>query len=283
MNLNDKALLVQLSISQWTARKYDKRVTEQVAQANGTTTAVGRYNKSLLPCGAALDTVHAKTAYIRKRYYDNTLPWGLDGTQMLPSKNYLNFITEFRQERTEWLALVETFLQHYPHMQQAAQNALGALYNPDDYPTLSVIRSKFNMDLAVFPVPDTDFRVTINDEELNGIKADIERRVQHAERQAMHEIWQRLHERVSHIATKLADPDGIFRDSMMENLRDLCDTLPKLNFNDDITLADMLQEVRTKLLHNPDTLRTNPTMRQDTAHKATDIINRMREYMVPAV
>ena len=32
MKLSDKALLVQLNVSQWTARKYDKRATEQ-AQA----------------------------------------------------------------------------------------------------------------------------------------------------------------------------------------------------------------------------------------------------------
>ena len=31
MKLSDKALLVQLNISQWTARKYDKKATEQVA------------------------------------------------------------------------------------------------------------------------------------------------------------------------------------------------------------------------------------------------------------
>jgi len=37
MNLNDRALLVQLSISQWTARKFDKRVTRDVASSHGTT------------------------------------------------------------------------------------------------------------------------------------------------------------------------------------------------------------------------------------------------------
>jgi hypothetical protein len=32
MNLSDRALLVQLSISQWTARKYDKTATRKVAE-----------------------------------------------------------------------------------------------------------------------------------------------------------------------------------------------------------------------------------------------------------
>ena len=99
MKLSDKALLVQLNVSQWTARKYDKRATEQVAQQNNTTIGAGRYNKSLLPMNDYLDNVHKKTTAIRAKYYANTLPWGIEGTMLLPSANYLNFMTEFRNEK----------------------------------------------------------------------------------------------------------------------------------------------------------------------------------------
>jgi hypothetical protein len=95
VNLNDRALLVQLSISQWTARKYDKRITKEVAHSNNTAVEAGRYNKSLLPMNDYLDRVHKKSTHIRNKFYDNTLPWGLEGTMMLPSANYLNFMTEF--------------------------------------------------------------------------------------------------------------------------------------------------------------------------------------------
>jgi len=67
MNLNDRALLVQLSISQWTARKFDKRVTRDVASSHGTTIDVGRYNKVLLPMNDLLDRVHKKSTHIRTK------------------------------------------------------------------------------------------------------------------------------------------------------------------------------------------------------------------------
>ena len=123
MKLSDKALLVQLNISQWTARKYDKRATEQVAQQNASALTAGRYNKSLLPMNDALTNIHQKSTLIRKKFYTNTLPWGIEGTMMLPSANYLNFMTEFRK-KSEWQTLVDAFFQEYPRLHADAQSSL---------------------------------------------------------------------------------------------------------------------------------------------------------------
>ena len=166
MKLSDKALLVQLSISQWTARKYDKRATEQVASANSAVNAAGRYNKSLLPMNDFLSNVHQKSTLIRKKYYANTLPWGIDGTQILPSANYLAFMNEFRKEKYEWQMIVNQFLAEYESLKYDAQRLLGNLYSDTDYPSKDEIASKFNMDMAIMPVPSGDFRVDIADEEL---------------------------------------------------------------------------------------------------------------------
>ena len=106
MKLTDKALLVQLNVSQWTARKYDKKVTQQVADQYQAMVEAGRYNKSLLPLNDYLGNIHKLTTTIRTEYYKNTLPWGINGTQMLPSKNYLSFMTEHRAKKAQWLGLV---------------------------------------------------------------------------------------------------------------------------------------------------------------------------------
>jgi len=279
MNLNDRALLVQLSISQWTARKYDKKATRQVADANGTTMDAGRYNKALLPMNDLLDHVHKKTTHIRQKFYDNTLPWGIEGTMMLPTANYLSFMSEFRKERDDWNSLVNNFVGNYDSMVRDAQRILGSLYDPADYPSSVDIRNKFNMDMAVFPVPSTDFRVSIGSEELTRIQQDVERRVKDAERTAMLDVWQRLFDRVKHMAEKLADPKAIFRDSMIENARELCSLLPRLNFNDDPNLEALRQDVEGKLIKHPDALRNDPDLRRDTAAEAKKIMDAMSVFM----
>ena len=279
MNLNDRALLVQLNVSQWTARKYDKRASKEVTTAHGAASAAGRFNKSLLPMNDKLENIHKKTTFIRTKYYDNTLPWGLDGTMMLPTANYLAFMSDFRKEKGEWESLVQEFLDEYDQMKLDAQRILGSLYDAADYPNVLELRHKFKMDMAVFPVPSADFRVAIGSEELTRIQQDVERRVKEAEQAALKDVWNRLYERVKHMAEKLADPKAIFRDSMVENAREICAMLPRLNFSDDPNLEAMRQQVEATLLKHPEALRNDPDLRQDTAAEAKKIMDAMGAFM----
>ena len=280
MKLSDKALLVQLNISQWTARKYDKRATEQVAQQNGSASQAGRYNKSLLPMNDALNNIHQKSTLIRKKFYTNTLPWGIEGTMMLPSANYLNFMTEFRKEKADWESLVDTFYHEYPRLHADAQRLLGNLYNKADYPELHDIQRKFSMDMAVFPVPSNDFRVSIGDAELEKIQQDVEARVENSAQQAMKEAWQRLYDRVKHMAEKLADPKAVFRDTLVENTKEVCSILSRLNFADDPDLETMRQQVEGSLANNhPESLRNDPDLRKNKAEEARAIMDKMGAFM----
>jgi hypothetical protein len=239
----------------------------------------GRYNKALLPMNSLLDNVHKKSTLIRTKYYDNTLPWGMDGTQMLPTSNYLQFMSEFRREKGEWQSLVTSFIDGYDALKYDAQRVLGQLYDPADYPSAYDVERKFKMDMAVFPVPSTDFRVAIGSEELSRIQQDVERRVADAQTKAMQDVWQRLFDRVKHMAEKLADPKAIFRDSMLENTREICALLPRLNFSDDPNLEAMRQQVEATLIKHPEALRNDPDLRRDTAAEAKAIMDKMSVFM----
>ena len=280
MNLSDRALLVQLSISQWTARKYDKKATQEVASAFNTAKDAGRYNKSLLPMNDYLDRVHKKTTFIREKFYKNTLPWGIEGTQMLPTSNYLQFMTDFRKEKNEWQTLVDQFVGNYDQLREDAKRVLGGLYNDADYPSQSDVGRKFNIDMAVFPVPATDFRCAIASDELSRIQQDVERRVADAQATAMKEVWSRLYDRVKQMAEKLADPKAIFRDTLVENLQEQCSMLSRLNFMDDPNLETLRQQVEGTLAsHHPDALRNDPDLRRDTAAEAKAIMDKMSVFM----
>lgn len=278
--LNNEALLARLTVSQWTARKFDKVATKQVADANNTIVSAGRYNKSLLPMNVYLDDVHRMTTQIRAEYYNNTLPWGEDGTTLLPSKNFLEFMEIFRGLKKQWEGLVDKFIQAYPQLQQNAQRTLGSLYNPSDYPDVYHVREKFSMDMSIMPVPSDDFRVGIDEDELKQIQADVEQRVQNSADNAMREAWKRLYEPVKHMAERLADPKAIFRDTLVENIAEVCDVMKRLNVNDDADLETLRQEVETKLSNTqPESLRNDPHHRKDTATTAKDIMKKMSIYM----
>jgi len=282
MKLSDKAVLAQLSISRWTARKFDRKATHQVAHVNSTNVDVGRYNKALLPSADLLADVTRKAADIRKRFYENTLPWGINGTQILPAKNYMAFMQDFRHEKSDYEYLVSRFVSAYPALQQDARRSLGSLYNSADYPHPADIAGKFSMDIAVFPIPSDDFRLSIADDELERIQLDVHSRVSKAAKDAMADVWQRLYDRVEHMANKLKDPDARFHASTVEHVVELCKILRRLNFDDDPNLEDMRREVDRNLLgptQSVEVLRNSPTVREATADSAADIMSKMSAFM----
>lgn len=279
-HLSDRALLVQLNVSQWTARKLDKKATKEVADTNGASREAGNYNKKLLPMSDSLANIHTMTGDIRREFYANTLPWGLENTHMLPTANYLSFMTTFRKRKSEWQAVVNKFLSDYPYLQTNAQRFLGKLYDPADYPDVNDLRHKFSMDLVVMPVPTNDFRVQLADDELSTIHADIQRRVQESSGLAMKEAWQRLYSHVKLMSERLGNTEGRLYDSLFDNAIELCRILPRLNFSDDPNLEAMRQEVETKLVgHSKEAIKGSPVLRKQVADEAADIMARMGAFM----
>lgn len=278
--LTNEALLVQLTVRQATMRKRDKKATQDVAMSNNAELSSGNYNKALLPMAESLSNIHKKTTLIRQMYYDNTLPWGIEGTMILPSKNYLSFMEMYRKAKSEWLVLVDKFIDDYPRLIQNAQVSLGKLYNASDYPDVEDLQSRFDMDIRVMPVPADDFRVSIPDNELAQVRADVGAQVESATTKAMGEAWQRLYDRVKHISDKLHDPKAIFRDTLIDNTRDICDVLKRLNINDDENLERLRAEVEQSFttLH-PDTLRNNPHLRTQKGNEASEIMKKMGAFM----
>ena len=64
----------------------------------------------------------------------------------------------------------------------------------------------------------------------------------------MKEAWQRLYDVVKHASDKLNDPTGIFRDSLVQNINDICGVLPRLNFADDPNLRPCVNKLRVRWL-----------------------------------
>ena len=281
MHLSDKALLVHLGVSQWTARKLDKKASKQVAQANGATGNVGNFNKTLLPTCNRIADVHRETAFIRKDFYRNTLPWGIEGTFILPSANYLAFTTEYRKKKAAWDNLVEEFFGGYLQARADAQRLLGNLYSQQDYPIMDDLKRKFKMDLTFLPVPTTgDFRVELADGEIDSITADLEERIAESSRIAMQDVWQRLYDKVEWLADRLSDPNNVFHAATYEDAQDLCKLLSRLNFTDDADLEAMRSKAEHKLFKlHPEAIKNDPDVRRDTAKDAEAIMKQMAGFM----
>jgi hypothetical protein len=186
-----------------------------------------------------------------------------------------------RELKSSFEAAVDEFIAEYPGLINRAQRNLNGLFSAEDYPDVGSLHSKFRFSVSVSPVPDSgDFRVSLSDDEVNQIKADIEARVKDSISSAMRDAWNRLYQAIKHMVEKLRDRDSIFRDSLVGNIAELCDVLPRLNLTGDSNLAKMIDEARLYLGSlDPEALRRYELERKLAADKAEDILSKMSAYV----
>jgi hypothetical protein len=271
MSLQEKAMLITLSVSCWTARKQDKKVSAEVEASHNARDA-GRYNKLLID-KVHLDPLTSYAGAIRQYHYKMTLPWMDNGARLLPSKLFLEYSQEVRKMQAQYERLVDDLVNKYPQLVQEARQRLGTMYDPDDYPDAYDIRSKFSVETDIMPVPDgADFRVGVADSERERIRAEISQRVALRQASAIRDAWIRIREVVGNVAARLSTPKPIIRDSLIENTEELARLLPGLNVNDDPAMSDVCQRIIDKLIVPPDRLRRSMSLRRQVVADAQGIL-----------
>jgi hypothetical protein len=278
--IQDKAMLANLTIRAWSARKRDKSVGQEIEQAHQATDA-GNFNKLLIDKVALKDIVSAVTK-LREAHYDMTLPWGDNGDRLLPSKMYFDYTAKMRELRGIFDSAADTFEAAYPAAIAAARTRLGTLYNPQDYPDVSCVREKFFAKPAFSPVPDaTDFRVDLGADEVAQIREDIDKEMAARHEGAVKDLWSRLHDVVAKIHERLST-DAVFRDSLIENAQFACSMAHKLNLDDDQGLETMQQEIEDRLCRiHPKRLRDDDVLRKQVAESAANILGKFPAWMKP--
>lgn len=285
MKLSQCSLLVTLSISQWTARKYDKSATREIAAKHGIDSQVGRYNKSLLPMTDDLNNITNLAAGIRIWFYANTLPYTYEGVRLLPSKGYFEFINDMNSRLQAWRGAVDKFLAHYDVHVKNAEDMLGPLYKVEDYPTPENIKERFSIDVKVSPVPDEAgfFNVLVDDmakEQAVIYAKEMENTAQKATR----ECWERLHGVVTKFVEKLASEAATLREdhvqSMLDNAQEMCILLTKLNIMNDPDLEALRSEVESSLCaYSASVLSTHDLTKNQVKDAADAILRKMSAFM----
>ena len=271
----DKAMLVDLSISQWGNRKLDKQVGREVDTQHQAQDA-GRYNKILLD-KLYLADITKVVSQLKDSHMTATLPWGNNGQRLLPSALFMEYSGKIRSLKSDFETAVNDFVRKYPAAVVAAEKRLGSLYDAGDYPDSGDIVNKFDIELNFAPVPTAnDFRVDIGKEEARMVRARITEYAETQQRAAMKECWSRLRTTVEKIHERLSNEDAVFRDSLIENARSLVDLLPKLNISEDAELETMRRDVEKHLCaYAPQRLRDDKELRAQTAQAAQDLLGKM--------
>jgi hypothetical protein len=275
--ITERAMLAAIHISIWTAVKHDRKVSQDVAHQHGAHVGAGRYNKQLLNGAEKLEELRTLAGQIRQHFYRITLPWSDEGFRLLPSNFYFDLMARMREFEASFDQGVENFLAVYPQYIDQVRPELNALFREEDYPSVDKLREKFRVKLEVLPIPSgADFRVQMSAEEQARVSREIDANVRQSLSRGTEDLWKRLRDVVSHMVDRLNEPESRFHTSMVTNVCDLVELLPRLNVNEDPDLNQLADEVRQRLCnYSSHDLKKHDLLRVTTATDAADIVAQM--------
>ncbi|MDE0679359.1 MAG: hypothetical protein OXI11_03960 [Gammaproteobacteria bacterium] len=264
MDLNSDAMLVSLRIAAWSGRLYDRDASTHVAVHHDASASAGRYNKRLLPKDA-FAALTATMSRARTAHYEQTLPWDDKGSRLLTVANYERY-TEIMDGLCEKMVRERTrFIEDYEDNIDRARLDLGRLFRIQDYPSAAALKAKFAIAYRIAPVPDADhFMAKLAGGDTEQVKRGIERDVEERLHGAVGDLYRRLGEAVERVSDRLREDENgkplVFRNSMIGNIRDLVDIVPRLNIFGDDKLARLCEQVKDKIASiDPDALRPSRT------------------------
>lgn len=278
--LADKALLVKLNRSMYQPYAYDKAATEMVEQAAGVKN-VGRYNKRLFKDSKTLKDTNEAFNALYLTYIKNTVPWLDDGVRMTPTALYLELANELRGLIRDARRAADALELAWPQMVIDDMRRLGAMGNWADYPSAAEVRAKFDAQVNFFPIPTTaDFRIDVSAEDKAAMDAAIATAEANVGKYLMKEMLRPVQSFVKKLSVPIGTEGSIFRDTLVENINDLVDRLPRLNINNDPEVTVLINEIKAVMeTFNADALRDSPVVRQSARDKMAEIEAKMAAFM----
>lgn len=281
LSLSSMAMLVELRISTWTARKRDNDTTDEVNKSKNADDDAGAVYKYLMAGSGHLEKINKYAAKCRAWNGQQTLPW-MKGVGLLPMENFFAYRDQLGTMESNFNSLVEDFIKVYPSLVSAQAFKLGGYFKPEEFPDVESLPRRFKFEYNFLPVPEKgDFRIQCEDRVRQDLAEQYDKMYSNKLAEAMREPWERLHKMLTHMVERLSDaPDGkrnIFRDSIVNKPMELCALLSKLNVTKDPQLEEARRMLERALVGiDPEDLRKIPSARAELKSSVDEIINKFK-------
>lgn len=284
--LAERAVLMRLSAGLPGKNRTDKSLTEQVKGEHNLGKKSGNWVKKKYP-DWALEPIEKLVGEARAYHAAVTLPFD-SGIGILSAALIMEYGDRMREFKGKFENLRDShFKARYHEMVEWAKVEHNGTFDASDYPDVEEVCESFYFRTEPLPVPDAQhFEGTLSS--LLGVDAQsVDIRVQDAMQEAKRELMRRLIDPVKAMAVKLAEQpkEGkdcpIFRDSLVENVRNIAKLATKLNISGDPAIDGFAKEVETYLVCNKaETLRENKFKRDQTAATAAAIVKKLEGYKI---
>lgn len=276
-NLGKRAVLMRLTKGMPGEFRQDKTLTEKVKQEHNLGKKSGKWDKALFP-PEALAPIKSLDGEADKYHDAVTLPFD-KGIGILPAvliESYSQKMMEFKSRRQH---LVDThFLDNYQKWIDWAKRELNGTFDASEYPDPEEMRKKFYFRTEPVPVPDsTHFESNVTS--LLGLDAEsVNIRVEDATKEAQRVLLSRMIEPLTHMANKLKEDKPKIFETMITNIAEIAELVPKLNLTDDPALNQFAADMERLAKTDTDLLRESKVERTQRQQEAEALMKRLSGY-----
>lgn len=305
-NMAEHAILMRLCIGLPGEQRQDADLTGEVKASKNLGAQSGKWIKNLYPVHA-LAAIKKLDNEARAYHAAVTLPFDA-GIGILPATLILEHGEKMRHFAGLREKLVDDFLANPQQWVDWAAKEHNGTFDPEQYAGCrketaagegrwvidadafrATMRPKFHFEVQPLPVPNAaHFEKQVAS--LLGTDAEtVNWRVRDAAIEAQRELLRRLLAPVQKMAQKLAEQpkvkangeaaeDIIFRDTLVENVKEIAKLAPKLNLNGDPVIAGFCKDIEALAVHDADALRKDKALRATQQAKAKELADKLSGY-----
>lgn len=269
-NSASKLLKVRVRVSSWMGNvKSDEGQTE-LTRNHGVEKDALRVGLSLLPKSVQKE-VRDHVIGIRKAVDKVSIMFEKGGFRIMKATEFSKLNAEIQKRRQDFLEYVhDEIYMKYDELTTMAAARLGSLYDENDFPSRDIILTKYNAKPVVQRVDNLkDFQIEgISEKEAEELRkealADFEANL----KEGMMEVVANLRKAVVAIKDKTKDEGSRYKRAL-ENLGELCDSIPTLNIVDSSDLNKLAAEIKTKIAgQNSDSIKEDKKVAKKLAKTA---------------
>lgn len=214
------------------------------------------------------------------------------GPRIIPATKFEEYATtmeEFRmnieKQATEvvndWDTHVHNDMMYRQSRASTAQRA--SLISVDEYPSAWQAAGMFGITWTVRPIAkDSDFRVQVPQYAKDNLRSELDELVDIVRKDMLKNMLEPVQEAVKKLSIPIGEKGSVFRDSLVENLRQALYKAREMNVNQDPALTKAIEEMNVVVngfVGSPESMRNMEEKRAKAAKKLDELVGTFTDLM----
>lgn len=283
MSILNEGMLIDIAISCWDGRRLDRAASRKITEVSEAHDDEALRVNKLLVAKDSMSAYMTAASAIRTHHKDKTLPWRDKGARLLPRKLYMPFMERHAELEQAYIDAVDDFcFNNYPAEIDRAAFRLAKTFDTGDYVRPEVLRRRFSVTVDIDAINDpSDFRVQMDETEVERIKSDIQEKTERRVADAISHVWDRVETTVTHFAKRMQSQVDVgeggrrspLHATTLTNLQKLVDALPAMNITGDKKLTKLVARLQKTIYgYAIDDLKGKPENCEAAATEAESIL-----------